>query len=289
MVKRSGLFIASLLVFAACTQAGAPGGGGGGSAPAGSPGAASPAGPPAGSAGGGVEAIKKRGKLVCGVKFDVAGFGLRNPTTNQVEGLDADLCREIAKALKVEPEFIEAVSANRIPFLKEDKVDVVISTMTASEERKKEIDFSKIYYMAGQSILVKKESEVQSVEDLKGKTVCTGEGSTSEKNLRAKGVTDLLLFKTYTEAGLALADGRCEAVSTDDSILFGLAEKFQGTELRGGKFSEEPLGIGIKKGQQDLVDLVNKTLDEMKADGRLAKLYEKHIERFTGEKVKPPF
>jgi putative glutamine transport system substrate-binding protein len=238
-----------------------------------------------------VAAIKSKGKLTCGVKFDVVGFGFNNTQTGQVEGLDADLCREIAKELGVTPEFVEAVSANRLPFLKEDKVDLVISTMTVNEERKKEIDFSHVYYIAGQQILVKSESDIDAVEDLVGKKVCSGEGSTSEKNLRDKGVaqTDLLLFKTYTEAAQALVDGRCEAVSTDNTILFGLAQQFEGTEVVGATFTQEPLGIGIKKGKEPLVAFVNQTLEKMKADGRLKALYDTHIKPFTGEDVQAPF
>lgn len=242
------------------------------------------------AAGSSMAKIQAAGKLVCGTKFDVIGFGFKNPTTNEVEGLDADLCRAIANGLGVPPEFVEAVSANRLPFLKEDKVDIVISTMTVTEERKKEIDFSKVYYVAGQSILVKKASTVQKVEDLNGKKVCSGEGSTSEKNVRAKAPqAELLLFKTYTEAGQALADGRCEAVSTDDTILFGLAQKIADTELRGGTFTEEPLGIGIKKGKDDLVAFINGTLDAMKADARLKGLYDKHVKPFSGKDVVVPF
>jgi ABC-type amino acid transport substrate-binding protein len=252
-----------------------------------------------GSAGGGAASfaadstmgkIKSAGKLVCGVKFDVIGFGFRNPTNNQVEGLDADLCREIAAAIGVEPEFVEAVSANRIPFLKEDKVDIVASTMTVTDARKLEIDFSKVYYKAGQSILTKTGSGITSIADLAGKKVCSGEGSTSEKNVREKVPTaELLLFKTYTETAQALIDGRCDAVSTDDTILFGLAKNFPGTEVVGGQFTEEPLGIGIKKGKDDLVKFIDARLDEMKASGRLQALYEKHVKPFTNTVPPIPF
>lgn len=234
--------------------------------------------------------IQAAGKLVCGTKFDVIGFGFKNPTTNEVEGLDADLCRAIAEGLGVTPEFVEAVSANRLPFLKEDKVDIVASTMTVTEERKQEIDFSLVYYVAGQSLLVKSDSDIQSVDLLDGKKVCSGEGSTSEKNVREKAPgAELLLFKTYTEAGQALADGRCDAVSTDDTILFGLAQNIPGTELRGGLFTEEPLGIGIKKGKDDLVTFINDTLQAMKADGRLKALYDKNVKPYTGQDVEAPF
>jgi ABC-type amino acid transport substrate-binding protein len=236
--------------------------------------------------------IKAAGKLVCGTKFDVIAFGFKNPTTNEVEGFDADLCREIATAIGVEPEFVEAISANRIPFLLEDRVDVVISTMTRTDARLLEIDFSKIYYLAGQKILVKSDSTYQSVDDLVSAAVkvCSAQGSTSEANLRAKGVVEanLVLFPTYSEAATALLDGRCEAVSTDDSILFGLAQQNEGLEVRGEAFSQEPLGIGIKKGKDDLVQFINGVLDAMAADGRWKALYDKNIKPYSGTEAPEP-
>ncbi len=236
--------------------------------------------------------IQANGKLVCGVKFDVIAFGQRNPTTGDIEGFDADLCREIAAAIGVEPEFVEAVSANRIPFLLEDRVDIIASTMTRNEERLEQIDFSKIYYLAGQKILVKADSDYQSVEDLVAANVpvCSGQGSTSETNLADAGVSqeNLVLFGTYTEAAAALIDGRCDAVSTDDSILFGLAAQNEGLEVRGEVFTEEPLGIGIKKGKEDLVDFINGILEDMAEDGRWAELYDKHIKPYTGEDAPEP-
>ncbi len=236
--------------------------------------------------------IQAAGKLVCGTKFDVIAFGFKNPTSNEVEGFDADLCREIATALGVQPEFVEAVSANRLPFLKEDKVDIIISTMTRNEERLKEIDFSKIYYVAGQKILVKADTPHQTVEDLAAANVkvCSGEGSTSEKNLQEKGVAqaNLVLFKTYGEAAQALLDGRCDAVSTDDSILFGLAAQNDGLEVRGEAFTKEPLGIGIKKGKDDLVQFINGVLDAMAADGRWKALYDKNIKPYSGAEAPTP-
>jgi len=265
MRRALALVIAMLFVVAAC------GLGGGGTA---------------------VAQIQAEGTLTCGVKFDVIAFGFRNPTTGDIEGFDADLCREIATALGVEPEFVEAISANRIPFLLEDRVDVVISTMTRTDERLTQIDFSKIYYFAGQRILVNSDSTYQSVEDLvtASVNVCSGQGSTSEANLRTKGVAEanLVLFPTYSEAATALLDGRCDAVSTDDSILFGLAAQNEGLEVRGETFSEEPLGIGIKKGKEDLVQFIDGVLDAMAADGRWAALYDKHIKPYTGEDAPAP-
>ena len=283
MRKTLAILMAAAFAIAACTT-------GGGTTATG--GASNPPAAQSFAADSTMGKIKAAGKLVCGTKFDVIAFGFKNPTSNEVEGFDADLCREIATALGVEPEFVEAVSANRLPFLKEDKVDIIISTMTRNEERLAEIDFSKIYYVAGQKILVKSDSPHQSVEDLAAAKVkvCSGEGSTSEKNLQDKGVAqaDLVLFKTYGEGAQALLDGRCDAVSTDDSILFGLAAQNDGLEVRGEAFTEEPLGIGIKKGKDDLVQFINGVLDAMAADGRWKALYDKNIKPYSGTEAPEP-
>jgi ABC-type amino acid transport substrate-binding protein len=295
MDRRLSLLVGLLFVVMGCTSPGTSPS----ASPAGSP-ATSPSGSPAESPSASASfapdstlgQIQAKGTLTCGVKFDVIAFGFRNPTNNEVEGFDADLCREIADALGVEPDFVEAISANRIPFLQEDRVDIVISTMTRTDERLQEIDFSKIYYVAGQKILVKSDSTYQSIDDLvaAGVPVCSGQGSTSETNLAEKGVSEdnLILFPTYTEAAAALVDGRCEAVSTDDSILFGLAAQNEGLEVRGEAFSEEPLGVGVKKGKEDLVEFINGVLEAMVEDGRWAELYEKHIQPYTGEEPPEP-
>jgi ABC-type amino acid transport substrate-binding protein len=295
MDRRLSLLVGLLFVVMGCTSPGTSPS----ASPAGSP-ATSPSGSPAETPSASASfapdstlgQIQAKGTLTCGVKFDVIAFGFRNPTNNEVEGFDADLCREIADALRVEPDFVEAISANRIPFLQEDRVDIVISTMTRTDERLQEIDFSKIYYVAGQKILVKSDSTYQSIDDLvaAGVPVCSGQGSTSETNLAEKGVSEdnLILFPTYTEAAAALVDGRCEAVSTDDSILFGLAAQNEGLEVRGEAFSEEPLGVGVKKGKEDLVEFINGVLEAMVEDGRWAELYEKHIQPYTGEEPPEP-
>jgi putative glutamine transport system substrate-binding protein len=240
-----------------------------------------------------IDTIKKRDKLIVGVKFDVPTFGAKNPMTDQIEGFDADIARELAKSLLGDAkkiELVEAISSNRVPFLQEDKVDLVISTMTINEARKKEIDFSDPYYLAGQSILVPKGSPIKSVSDLDGKNVCTAQGSTSEKNVREKSPkVKLTLFAGYSECYTALENGQVDAVSTDDIILFGLKlrapDKY---ELVGGQFTSEPYGIGVKKGRPDLLAFVNGTLTAMKNDGRWKAIYDKNLKPASGISADPP-
>lgn len=237
--------------------------------------------------------IKARGKLIVGVKFDVRLFGLNNPITKKVEGFDADLARALGKALlgsEDKVELIEAISANRIPFLQEDKADLVISTMTITDARRQQIDFSDTYYVAGQSLLVPKGSAIKSVKDLAGKVVTTVQGSTSEKELIKQSPTvKPLLLKSYSECFTALQNGQAEAMTTDDIILMGLKSsdptKF---DLVGGQFTTEPYGIGLKKGRTDLLAFVNDELRKMKTDGRWKALYDKHLKPLSGTSAEPP-
>ena len=236
--------------------------------------------------------IQQRGQLIVGVKYDTPPFGSLNPINNQVEGFDADLGRELARALfgdESKVRFDEAVSRNRIPFLQEDKVDVILSTMTITEERRQEIDFTKPYYIAGQSILVKKGSPIQNVNDLNGRTVASASGSTSEANVRERAPSaNLLLFPAYAEALAAMKDGRADAVSTDDVILMGMILKDPDLQLVGGLFTEEPYGAGMKKGRPEFLAFVERVFDDLKANGRWTELYKKHVAPVSGFVAEPP-
>lgn len=249
--------------------------------------AASPSAAPSFAADSTMAKIAANKKLVVGVKFDQPGFGLKDPATGKVDGFDVAVAKEIGKALGLKEdqiEFVEAVSANRIPFLQEDKVDLVIATMTINADRKTQIDFSRPYYLAGQSILVKKDNTtIKSVDDLNGKKVCSVQGSTSEKNVQAKAPqAELLSLTGYAACVSAMKDGRVEAVSTDDIILAGFAAADNTLKLVGGQFTQEPYGIGVKKGKTDLVQFIDAQLDRMFKDGTWDKIYEKYLGKVEG-------
>ncbi|HEY0070239.1 MAG TPA: transporter substrate-binding domain-containing protein [Chloroflexia bacterium] len=242
--------------------------------------------PTAGSAGGNVTnnlaAIKARGKLIAGVKYDVRIFGYLNPETNQVEGFDVDLAKAVAERIFGSPDaiqFEEAISRNRIPYLDEGRVDVVFSTMTANATRAKQIGFSDTYYVAGQSLLVPVNSDIKSVADLSGKRVGTAKGSTSEVNIRAFAPdAQIELFDAYAQAVAAMDAGRLDAVTTDDIILYGFErnapDKFK---VVGGQFTQEPYAAGVKLGNTELLEEVNATLRDLKESGEWAAIYKKWI------------
>lgn len=253
---------------------------GGGSNPPAAPSAAEKKDTPAQQATGDyIKKIKDRGYLIAGVKNDVPLFGQLKPGAKEPEGFEIDLMKELAKKMfgdetKVKLEKVE--SKTRIPMLQNGQIDIVAGTTTITEERKKQVDFSDVYFMAGQSLLVKKGSPIQSVTDLKGKSVSTAQGSTSAKNIREKAPdAKVLEFPTYTEAFLALKQGRADAMTTDNSILLGFAAEDPNYELVGGLFTDEPYGLGFQQGHPEWVKYVNDFFKEIKANGKYAELYKK--------------
>jgi len=227
--------------------------------------------------------IQDRGKIAIGVKYDIPTFGYLNPRTNTLEGFDIDLGKAIAREVfgsESAADFKQAVSADRIPFLNTGQVDLVLSTMTANEERAQQIDFTDTYYVAGQSLLVKKDdAAIGGIRDIAGKTVCSVSGSTSERNIREKAPqAQVVLFGTYSECVQAMDTGRAEAVTTDDIILLGFVKDSPDRyKVVGGQFTIEPYAGGIAKNNPELLAAVNDAIKKLKSSGEWKRIYEKHL------------
>jgi aspartate/glutamate/glutamine transport system substrate-binding protein len=229
-----------------------------------------------------LEKIKERDKIVFGVKHDTRLFGLKNPSTGEVEGFDIDIAKALAKEIlgdETKVEFKEVTSKTRIPLLQKGDIDAIIATMTITEERKKEVDFTDVYFEAGQSLLVKKDSPIKGIEDLKkGTKVLAVKGSTSAQNIREKAPeAQVLEFENYAEAFTALKSGQGDALTTDNAILFGMADEDPSFHVVGGTFTDEPYGIAVKKGEKELLDELNKALETIKSNGEYDKIYKKWI------------
>lgn len=230
-----------------------------------------------------LEAIKQRGKLVAGVKYDTYLFGYKDPQDGQVKGFEIDLMKELAKRLlgdESKLELKEVNSKTRIKLLNGGDIDLICATMTISEKRKEEVDFSRVYFMAGQSLLVPNNSPIKTVADTKGKKVATAKGATSGNNLKAvQPEAQIQLYENYADAFTALRAGQVDALTTDDSILMGMQQQDPDFKLVGGQFTQEPYGIGIKKGNKELQAYVDNFLDEIIQDGTYGKLYEKWFKK----------
>ena len=223
------------------------------------------------------------------MKYDVPPFGFQNPQNDQIEGFDVDLGKAVAEKLGVEPKFIEAISDNRIPFLMDGTADLILSTMTINAERVQEIDFSEPYYIATGRILTKTDSPIQGLEDLAGRKVCTALGSTYEETIKEQAPeADLRLVDSYSECLELIQNGAVDAVSTDDVILTGMIIQDDTLHMVGDELTTEPYGAGIKKGETEMVELVNTVFEEMKQDGRWQEIYDKWVGQYVDEQQEPP-
>lgn len=228
-----------------------------------------------------IERIKERGKLIAGVKYDTKLFGLKDPASGDVEGFDIDIAKALAKQIlgdETKVELKEVTSKTRIPMLQNGDIDIIIATMTITDERKEQVDFSDVYFEAGQSLLVKNDSAIAGLESLDGVKVLAVKGSTSAQNIREKAPkADVLEFDNYQDAFTALKAGKGEALTTDNIILIGMQQTDNNYKLVGGNFTSEPYGMAIRKGDTAFVEEVNKMLKALKDSGEYDTLHEKWL------------
>ncbi len=235
--------------------------------------------------------LQDAGEITIGVKFDVPPFGAKDPTTNEVQGFDIDLAKAIADELGAKPKYIEALSDNRIAFLKDGTADLILSTMTITAERDEEIDFSEPYFIAKGRILVKKsDTSIKGIKDLAGKNVCTALGSTYEETLKKQAPkAKLRLVDSYSECLELIQNGAVDAVSTDDVILTGMIIQDDSLQLVDAKeLTVEPYGAGIKQGDSGFKEFVDSVIATYKEDGSWATAYQKWVGQYTKEKQDPP-
>ncbi|GAB2663613.1 hypothetical protein GCM10027088_47530 [Nocardia goodfellowii] len=231
------------------------------------------------------------GRVRVGVAQDAYLFGFRNPRTGALEGFDIDIAKEIARDLFGDPTKIDLVplsSPERIPALRSGRVDLVVNNFSTTCERDKEIDFSSVYYVSEQKVLVVGSSGIKSVEDLAGKRACSVTGTTSVEPLLAQRTPPSVIgMQTWTDCLVALQQGAADAISTDAPILHGLALQDNNLVVVGTPMAFDSYAIGLPDGKTDLVRFVNASLDRIRADGTWQTLYAKHLS-LLGPSPGPP-
>lgn len=224
--------------------------------------------------------VEETKQIVWGVRNDVCLFGLINIKTGKAEGFDIDIANALTKEIlgkSGKAVFIEAAPKTRLPLLKNGNIDAIIATMTITPKRKQQVDFSDVYFDAGQTLLVKRGSRVHSVSDLdEGIKVMAAKGSTGTENIRKKAPkAQVLEFENYSECFIALKSGQGEAMTADNAILMGIASRNSDYVLTGGNFTTEPYGIAVNKGQTTFVKRINQALQKIHQNGECNRIYNK--------------
>jgi len=222
-------------------------------------------------------------KIVVGTKFDQPGLGLKNPD-GTMTGFDVDVARYVAKELGYSEDKIEwkeSPSAQRETLIENGQVKYIVATYSITDKRKEKVDFAGPYLLTGQSLLVAAaNTDITGPESLQdNKKLCSVTGSTPAQRIKDKypGV-QLQQYDTYSACVEALKNGAIDAVTTDEVILAGYAAQSPGVfKIVGKPFSEELLGIGVKKDDAELRAKINDALEKMEKDGAWKAAFDKNL------------
>jgi ABC-type amino acid transport substrate-binding protein len=242
------------------------------------------------ASGGGLDDARSRGKLLVGVKTDFPPFGYLDPS-GKPAGFDVDVARYLARALFEEEgrlELVPVTSGSRIPFLYSDWIDMIVATMTVTEDRKRVLDFSDPYFVSSSLLLVPAGSALRGIEDLAGRTVAVLEGSVQEKDLEqvAPGAKRVA-FRNMEEAVAALRGKQVDALCQDDMPILALAKDRRDLKVTGKPILPRPYAIAVRKGDDQTLRWVNDKLSAMKKDGTYDRLREKYFGAAAGREGKP--
>jgi polar amino acid transport system substrate-binding protein len=240
-----------------------------------------------------MERIKRRGYLIAGVNSGFLGYGYLNPFTGRIEGFEIDLAREVARAIfgdtKNRLQLRALTVPQRFPAVNNGDVDIVVDAVTITCSRRRQVDFSTVYYDAKQRVLVPIGSKARSIQDLGGERVCASAGSTpitviqrQPSHPRAVGEPQAI------DCLVALQQGRVDAISTDDAILFGFRAQDPYTKLVGPSLADVPYGMAISRAHPDFVRFVNGVLAKVRADGTWRREYAHWLGKLANTKTPAP-
>lgn len=226
-----------------------------------------------------LDTIKQRGTLIVGVKADYPPFGFRAPS-GQIEGIEPSLAADVAKSLGVKLELVPVNASNRMQFLEQGKIDLMIATMTDTPERRKVVDIiDPDYYASGYNVMVPKSMHITSWEQLKGKPVCGIQGAYYNKSSSEKYGLQVVAFTGTAEALTALKQGRCVAFLYDDTSIEGDLQQPEWSDNYDMPLDSQdalPWGLAVPKDQPKWAAYMSDQVKKWEKDGTILDLETKY-------------
>ncbi|MEX0760413.1 MAG: transporter substrate-binding domain-containing protein [Tistlia sp.] len=225
-----------------------------------------------------LQEVKDKGTLVVGVKADYKPYGYLD-SDGKIVGIEPDLAKDVADELGVELELVPVQSSNRMQFLEQGKIDLMIATMTDTPERRKAVLIvDPNYYSSGTNVLAPKKAGFKEWTDLKGAPVCGIQGAFYNRKTEEEFGAEIVAFKGTAEALTALSQGRCVAFVYDDSFLIsklGEAE-WSEFEIPLETIDDAPWGLAVAPGAEDFAAFMSDLAKEWHKSGRILELESKY-------------
>ena len=224
-----------------------------------------------------LEEIQAEGKLVVATSPDFAPFEYLEGTT--VTGIEVDIMTIVCEKLGVELVIEEIAFDSVLPGVQTGKYDCGMSGITVTEDRKENVLFTDVYYVAAQAIVVKADSAIKSKADLAGKKVSVQLGTTADSFCRDEGYT-VDSYEANADAKLALTTGKVEAWVVDDLTAKQMCKDDPSVKILSEKMTEEPYAFAFAFGSEDLVAAINSALNELMADGTVEGIFANYGEAY---------
>ncbi len=232
-----------------------------------------------------LEDINERGMVRIGVSLGGAPMGFYS-WRNEPSGYDVDMAHRFAEKLGVDAEYTNVFGDARVSMLVSGQLDVVIANMTATASRAKSVDFSIPYLKSGLRVIAHKDADIIELDDLDGKKIVVGRGSSGEVFIRGRvpGAELVYTDNFSPNAILLLKQKRVDAAIEDNSLIDYLAKQNPGYVLVPGLFLSGPISIGMAQGDPEFVKWVNMFVSEYISSGA----YERSYRKWWGEDTTPP-
>jgi polar amino acid transport system substrate-binding protein len=222
--------------------------------------------------------VKARGKLVVGVSDTTPPFSFRKLPQDTITGYDIDLVKRVAKRIGVALDMMPVSSAERIPFLQQDKLDFVATSMTRTRERLRDIDFSHIYFVTPHAVIVKKESGIASVRQLAGRKASSASTSTAGGNLKdVVADVNIVYVRDYALAFAALKAGEVDAFTTDETVLRAIVRQDGHPDdyvFLPDFAKSRDVGFALKQNELRLKSAINQALLDIESSGEAATIWD---------------
>lgn len=240
----------------------------------------------AGCSGDGEGSIMDQDALVIAVRPDLPSLGHRK-ADGTLEGYDVDVGRYIARKLGKPATFVPVLAAEREKAVTSGRADLVLATYTISMDRKQRVLFAGPYHISYQDILVRRdETSIRNVRDLKGRRICEVRGSNAAQRVveEREVAARVVPFPDYAACLSALKGDQVDAITTNDVILAGLAlQDGSGLRLVNARFNEQRTGVGMRKGDVEGCEEVNRAITAMYQDGTAERLLQRWFGQWSAD------
>lgn len=191
----------------------------------------------------------------------------------EVVGIEVDILNKIAEKMGMELDIQQMDFDSVIPGVQAGKFDVGMSGITVTDKRKENVDFSSVYFMAAQAIVVADGSSITGKADLEGKKVSVQTGTTAEEYCMANGY-EVLAFTANNDAAAALTAGKVDAWVVDNEVALAMAPEL-GLTVLDEAMTSEPYAFALQKGS-DLLAPFNEALDALLSDGTIEQIFQQY-------------